>query len=138
MNIRGQTGFNNAKQVQVEKFLSKENLDILNLQEINCDENTFESCDFVTAHYNLISNNAPNKYGTATLVKSNFLPENILYDLNGRIIVFNIGSITISNLYLPSGTDGVSKNSRENYLSVTLPQMLLNRKDYGIIGGDFN
>ena len=45
LNIRGQTGFNTAKQVQVEKFLSKENLDVLNLQETNCDENTFENLD---------------------------------------------------------------------------------------------
>ena len=46
LNIRGQTGFNHSKQVQIEKLLSKEKLDVLNLQETNCDENTFENCDF--------------------------------------------------------------------------------------------
>ena len=44
----------------------------------------------------------------------------------------------MANLYLPSGTDSVSKNSREKYFAETIPQLLLNRLDYGCIGGDMN
>jgi exonuclease III len=53
-------------------------------------------------------------------------------------IVFDISNITFGNIYLQSGTDGLSKGQRENYISETLPQLLLNRKDSGVVGGDFN
>ena len=56
----------------------------------------------------------------------------------GRAIVFNIGPLTLANLYLPAGTDGNSRTSRENDFSETIPQLLLNRLDSGCIGGDMN
>ena len=52
--------------------------------------------------------------------------------------MFNIGPLTLANLYLPAGTDGNSRTSRENYFSETIPQLLLNRLDSGCIGGDMN
>ena len=45
MNIRGQTGLTKAKQVQIESFLIKQNLDILNLQEVNICDDSFSNCD---------------------------------------------------------------------------------------------
>ena len=35
MNIRGQTGLTSTKQLQIESFIIREKLDILNPQEIN-------------------------------------------------------------------------------------------------------
>ena len=34
LNIRGQTGLTNIKQLQIKSFLNRENLDILHLQEL--------------------------------------------------------------------------------------------------------
>ena len=41
MNIRGQTGLTDAKQRQIEHFLLREKLDVLNIQEININSDSF-------------------------------------------------------------------------------------------------
>ena len=41
INIRGQTGLNLSKQVQIEQFINQNQLDVLNMQESNIDEDTF-------------------------------------------------------------------------------------------------
>ena len=138
MNIRGQTGLTGAKQSQIESFLISQSLDVLHLQEIHITEDSFSSCDRICSSYSVISNNAASKYGTASIIKSHLNPENILMDTEGRAIVFNVGHLTLANLYLPSGTDSVSRSHRENYFSETIPQLLLNRQDCGLIGGDMN
>ena len=127
MNICGQTGLSNAKQTQIESFITQQKLDVLHLQEINICEDSFSNCNVISSSFNIICNNSPSKYGTASLVKSDFIPENILLDTKGRAIVFNIGQITLANLYLPSGTDATARSSREQYFSETIPQLLLNR-----------
>ena len=113
INIHGQTGLNSAKQSQIESFIVKQKIDVLNLQEINVCDDTFATCDVISSSYNIIPNNSPTKYGTACIIKSDFTPENILLDTHGRAIVFNIGTLTLANLYLPAGTDSISKSSRE-------------------------
>ena len=138
MNIRGQTGLTSTKQLQIESFIIREKLDVLNLQEINIIEESFASCNTISSSFNIISNNAANKYGTASIIKSDFSPSNVVFDTNGRAIIFDIGNISIGNVYFPSGSDSISKNARENYSSVTLPQLLLNKQDSGCLGGDFN
>ena len=70
--------------------------------------------------------------------KSNFIPSEVLFDTKGRAIVFDIGNITLANLYLPFGSDALSKAERQEYFAATIPQLLLNRQDTGCIGGDFN
>ena len=138
MNIHGQTGLPTSKQKQIENFLSRYNVDILHCQEININEETFSQCNFINSNYSIISNNAVNRYGTATLIRNGLIPENIRKDINGRAIFFNVEGITLGNVYLPSGTDGPSKADRENYFSETIPQLLVNRKSSGCWGGDFN
>ena len=64
--------------------------------------------------------------------------QHIRMDSLGRAIFFNIEEITLGNVYLHSGTDGLSRNGRENYCSETLPQLLMNRKPNGCWGGDLN
>ena len=122
INIRGQTGLNYAKQCQIESFLVRNKIDVLHLQEINIIEDSFYACNIIQSSYNLLSNNSPTKYGTASLIRSEFIPENILLDSNGRSIIFNIGNITLANLYLPSGNDSLSRSSREQYFSETIPK----------------
>ena len=138
MNIRGQTGLDECKQVQIENFLKSYKIDILNCQEINVNDDSFNNCGFINSSYSIISNNAQNKYGTCCFVSNCFNFENVKFDTKGRIIVFDIGDITFSNVYLPSGSDATMKNDRENYIAETLPQMLINSKNFGCTGGDWN
>ena len=138
MNVHGQSGMNIAKQVQIENFLRTYRIDILNCQEINISSESFESCELINSSYNIIANNASNKYGTCCFVSNNLQPENIKFDTNGRIIVFNLENITFGNVYLPSGNDPAIRNNRENYSAEVIPQLLLNCKPSGCIGGDWN
>ena len=64
LNSHGQTGMPINKQKQVEDFLRRKNIDILNIQEINVEEDTFSQCHFISSNYQIIRNNAINKYGT--------------------------------------------------------------------------
>ena len=125
MNICGQTGLDEAKQLQIEHFIKSYKIDILNCQEINILEDSFNNCDLITSQYDIITNNAQNKYGTCCLVSNNLQTENIKCDTNRRVIAFNIGNITFSNVYLPSGTDPLMKNSRENYAAEIIPRILI-------------
>ena len=88
LNIKGQTGFKVDKQFQVEDFLKQSKSDILHLQEVHIEDDTFDQCKFIKSNFSVISNNAANKYGTASLVKNGLDYQNILFDTNGRIIVF--------------------------------------------------
>ena len=101
-------------------------------------DDSFENCEFLNSSYQIISNNASNKYGTCCFVSNNFQVENIKYDTSGRAIVFDIENITFGNIYMPSGNDPAMRNSRENYSAEILPQLLINCKDRGCVGGDWN
>ena len=138
LNCRGQSGFNISKQLQIESFLQNNSIDILQLQECRIDDDTFNQCGFLTSNYNVLKNNSQNEYGTASIVKNHFIPEDIILHNSGRIIIFNIGDITFGNVYLPSGSDGNVRASRENFCGETIPTLLINSKLNGIIGGDWN
>ena len=138
LNCRGQTGLNISKQRQIEHFLQTHSIDILHLQESHLDEETFSQCNFISSNFNIIQNNSNTKYGTASIVKNTLTPEGIILHQSGRIIIFNIEDITFGNVYLPSGTDGPSRASRENFCGETIPTLLINSKSNGIIGGDWN
>ena len=114
LNIHGQSGLKLEKQFQIEDFLKTNNVDILHCQEINIDEETFSTCDFISSSYNIVSNNSSNKYGTASLVKNEFGIENIVKDTGGRVVMFDIDNMTFGNIYLPSGSDNVSRSNRDN------------------------
>ena len=105
LNIRGQSILTESKQKQIEAFAKFNKCDIIHLQEAHVDEETFSNCDFIASSYNIIANNSPTKYGTASLVRSELTPENIQLDSEGRVIVFDIGHFTTANIYLHSGTD---------------------------------
>ena len=71
------------------------------------DDETFSTCNFISSTFNIVSNNSLNKYGTASLVKSELEIENIRCDTEGRVIVVDLGELTLSNIYLNSGTDTI-------------------------------
>ena len=50
MNIHGQTNLTTAKQLQIQDFLKIKKIDILHLQEIEIDEDTFGDCDFISSN----------------------------------------------------------------------------------------
>ena len=138
VNVHGQTGLNQSKQKQIETFLHHHKIDILHLQETNILEDTFSNCNLINSSYNILSNNSPTKYGTASLIKSDLEAENLVCDAEGRVLIFDIGNITFGNLYLPSGTDAKSRASREQYYAETIPKLLIHSKSTGCIGGDLN
>ena len=138
MNCRGQSGLNFDKQKQIESFIVKNKVTILNLQEVDISDDSFKLCPVISSSYQVISNNSPTKYGTAVLVQNDLEVTNIQFDASGRVIVFNVCEATIVNCYLASGSDPVARASREEYCARVLPQLLLNRLDSGLCGGDFN
>ena len=89
-------------------------------------------------NFNVIINNSSTGYGTASWVRNCLQVEDISFDTEGRIIVFNINGITFCNIYLKAGTDSASRASRENYCSSVLPNLLVNRSTTGVAGGDWN
>ena len=139
LNIQGQTSFNETKQKQIEHFIKYHDIDILHCQEIEISPKTFETCKYISSNYDIIQNNSPaNKYGTASIVRKGLIVENIKCDTKGRVILFDIGSLTFSNFYLHSGNSKEMKADRDNYISEVIPQMLVNRKVSGILAADFN
>ena len=109
LNIHGQTGLPTSKQKQIEDFIKFNGVDILHCQEINVSDEIFEDCNYIKSTYNIIQNNAINKYGTASIVKNFLNVENIKMDTSGRAIFFDVSSCTLGNIYLQSGTDGTSR-----------------------------
>ena len=80
LNIHGQTNFTEAKNVQIQDFLKYSNVDIAHLQESDICDETFSTCNFISSSFNLITNNAENKYGTSSLVKNDLCYENVNCD----------------------------------------------------------
>ena len=138
LNIHGQSKLSEAKQVQIEDFMKFKNIDIAHLQETKICDETFSSCNFISSDFNIHINNAANKYGTSSLVKSTFTVENIQCDTAGRALVFDIGGMTFGNLYAHSGTDARSRSNREQFFAEVVPQLLTSRKQAGCVGGDLN
>ena len=138
MNIHGQTKLTEAKQLQIEDFLKYNKVDIAHLQETDICDETFSCCNFISSSFNTITNNAENKYGTSSLIKTELNYENVKCDTAGRALTFDVGGITFGNFYGHSGTDARSRAGRENFCSEVVPQLLTNSRPVGCIGGDWN
>ena len=91
MNIQGHSNLTTVKQLQIQGFVKYNKIDILHMQETEICENTFSDCEYISASFNLISNNSVNQYGTATLVRSDLEFRNLRCDTSGRAIIFDIG-----------------------------------------------
>ena len=106
------------------------------MQETNVDESTFERCPFISNNFKIIFQNNETGFGVCSLVHKRFPTENVIQHPSGRLIAFDIGEITLANVYLPSGGD--AKDQRENFIGQTIPNTLLAAKKNTLIGGDFN
>ena len=138
MNVKGQSKLNVEKQIQIEDFLRRHKCDILNLQETNIEPETFSACNVISSNYSILANNSSNNYGTSSLIKSEFVVENVRCDSDGRVLVFDIDQYTFANLYFHSGTDAAARAGRERLCGDILPNMLINSKGHGCAGGDLN
>ena len=140
INCVGQSKFPISKQLDIQSYVCTHKVDILHLQECKMDDDTFSQCGFITSNFNLFSNNKPDNshYGTATLVRSDLEVSNIHSDNDGRSLIFDAAGCTWGNLYLPSGSDGISRAKREQYFSDVIPDLLVRRLAQGSIGGDLN
>ena len=105
LNIFGQTKLPLEKQSQISDLIKFYHCDIVHLQEIDIEETTFQTCPFITNNYTIISNNSLTKYGVASLVKNDWNVTNVSFDTEGRLIIFEIESVTFGNVYFPAGTD---------------------------------
>ena len=138
INIYRQSGLTYQKLFELENFIKVHSLDIVCLQETNISEDTFSECNYIYKNYNVIPNNNKSGYGTCTLVKKQFSVSNVIKDTGGRVLCLDIDDqLTVVNVYLPSGTDQKSKTERESVID-NIPNLLLYKKEAGILGGDFN
>ena len=138
INIHGQTKLPQTKQNQIEYLVKEYNVDILHMQETQIDESAFENNPFIANNFNIIFNNSETGYGVCSLIHRKFSTKDELLHPSGRIIAFNIGDLTMTNIYLPSGAERTAKNLREDLCGQTIPNMMLAAKKKGMIGGDFN
>ena len=138
LNCQGQSGITTTKALFIDDLLSRMKYDILNLQETFIKEETFEHCGHIERFYNVISNNSPNNYGTACLVKNNLSFKDLRLDTEGRIIMFEINDFLFVNVYPKSGTDTTSRQTRENMFSSTLPNMIGFCRENMVLAGDWN
>ena len=74
-NCKGQTGFNEAKQLQIEHFLITFDIDILHLQESHIDEFSFLTCNHILSNYQVIRNNS----NTNQLINQDWCWTHLLY-----------------------------------------------------------
>ena len=140
INCYDQSKFPISKQLEIKKIICQNNLNIIHMQEIKVDQDSFSQCNFISSNFNIFAINKPDgsNYGTASLVRSDLDVSDIHTDNDGRIIVFNAAGCTWGNFYLPSGSSRNSRASREEYFSLTIPQLMINRLPQGAAGGDFN
>ena len=138
MNLKGQATLDFSKQKAIEEVIRRGNYDIVMMQEIDTKPETFENCDYISSNYTIYSNNARTGYGTATLVSASLTVESERYDEEGRVILLEIGELTVCNVYLPSGTDNRSRSKRDKYCAEILPRLLTNCKPLGLCAGDWN
>ena len=136
MNCHGQSKLEAPKQLYIQNFLLTNKIDVLLCQETKIDDNTFDHCNFIKSNYNIIKNNAQNPYGTSILAHTNITIDEVKFDTEGRIIIFNSDNITFCNVYPKAGTDSDSKQEREDLINITLPNMMHHHKSNIVIGGD--
>ena len=98
LNTRGQTKLTLEKQMQIDDLMKVYKVDILHLQETDIDDNSFIDCPFIKNNYTVIYNNSSTGYGTSSLVKGDLKVNNVSFDTEGRIIVFDFGNITLLHM----------------------------------------
>ena len=138
LNILGQSKLKQAKQDQIQFILQQNKIDILHLQETNISEGAFDFCPFIANNYQILAQNNESGFGVCSLIHKKLLTENEIRHPSGRLIAFDVGNLTMINVYLPSGADTTAKNQREEFCGVIIPNLLLHGQKSGMAGGDWN
>ena len=138
LNILGQSKLKQSKQNQIQFIMQEHKIDILHLQETNISEGAFDFCPFIANNYQILAQNNDSGFGVCSLVHNKLLTENEIRHPSGRLIAFDVGNLTMVNVYLPSGADTNAKNQREEFCGVTIPNLLLHGLKAGLAGGDWN
>ena len=86
--------------------------------------------DIVTIHP-ITSNSNYNKFGTASLIRTEFEHMNVRCDTEDRAIILYIEDMTIGNLYGHSRTDSSTRSKREVFYGDTLPNLMVNSRNNG-------
>ena len=75
-------------------------------------EDFFSSSDFISQNYDLIYNNAINKFGTAVLISTDIKYSNVRMDQKGRVIIYDLDDLEITgaNIYMQCGMMSENKN----------------------------
>ena len=135
INCVGQSGFPISKQLEIQSYIITHKIDILHLQELKMDEDSFSQCGFISSNFNLFSNNKPDEsfYGTATLVRSDLEVSITHTDDDGRVLIFDAAGCTWGNLYMPSGSSGIVRATREQYFGEIIPDLLVRKLAHGVI-----
>ena len=89
MNCHGQLKLNLSNQLFIQKFLFSNNIDILLCQETKIEEECFSQCNSLDNNYTIIKNNSRNDFGTSVIIKNNIQVNDVKFDTEGRVIVFN-------------------------------------------------
>ena len=108
VNVRGQAigqSLTQSKINQLVDFIKLYSLDIVNMQETNIMESTFNNCDYINQNFEIIYNNAPTKYGTCVLISSAIQYSNVIMDQAGKVIIYDLPELNITggNVYLQCG-----------------------------------
>ena len=135
MNCYGQSKLEVPKLLYIQNFLLTNKMDVLLCQETKIDANTFDQCNFIKSNYNIIKNNSHNPYGTSILAHNNIPIDEVKFDREGRIIIFNSDNITFCNVYQKAGIDSESGQEREDLINITLPNMMHHHKTNVVMGG---
>lgn len=121
---------NETKLNSLRSFIRLTDLDIILLQEV-------ENSNLVLPGFNVLSNVDEHKRGTAIALKAHIRFSNVRRSVDSRIIAVTLSnSVTICNVYAPSGT--LNAAARERLFNSTLPFYLQISSDHYILGGDFN
>ena len=140
LNIRGQLTLSQARILQLEDFIKHFKIDILNLQETDLKADSFADNNFLFSNFDLLINNSPKKFGVSTLIKNDIAYDNVKIDTEGRVLSYELSDLEITgtNIYLQSGILKEHKDSRDNYSSKVIPEILQNKKNSSFITGDWN
>ena len=126
LNIHGQTKLTQSKQDQIEYLIKEHKIGVLHLQETNIVESTFSQCPHIATNYKIIFQNNETGFGVCSLVHNDLETSNEIQHPSGRLIAFDVGDITMVNVYAHSG--GEAKDQRENLFGQTIPNTLLSAK----------
>jgi exonuclease III len=129
INIRALKSVDRVKHLL--DFCLENEFDVVALQEV-----TFYECSLLKQYYTLLSNIGPRRLGTAMLLRKGITFSRELLEPEGRLISIDVGSVTMINVYAPSGTQ--VKEERNEFFRKTVPAYALTSKLPVILMGDFN